>query len=55
MCKNSTFCRNLKMFLAIYVWILKMFDLWRCKNLHTQLAHGDFKFGSKVKLLHHLN
>lgn len=25
------------MFLAIYVWNLKMFDLWRCKNLHTQV------------------
>lgn len=37
MCKNSPFCRNLKMFLAIYVWNLKMFDLWRCKNLHTQV------------------
>lgn len=52
MCKNSPFCRNLKMFLAIYVWNLKMFDLWRCKNLHTQLAHGDFNFGCNGRLLH---
>lgn len=35
--KNHLFCRNLKMFSAIYVWNLKMFDLRRCKNLHTQV------------------
>lgn len=34
--KNHLFCRILKMFLAIYVWILKMFGLRRYKNLHTQ-------------------